>query len=394
MNVRSFLAATRLTAVATGLIVALSGTASAQFQIPIGQFLGYNLVDLGAALPGWSFATAINPWGQVVGDMKEPSGELRAFRTQANQPIVAYVDDLGVMSGNYRSYAHAIDNYGVVVGSSVRNSPSIQSRAFRWGYNGAVMEDLHPATGATDTFGRGTNDYSWNVGYYKTGSLSRSFLSFGPGWTYLIDAWLGSPAQSETYDINNLSQWVGWKAATLSSQPRAYLFDAAANKWRLTEIGTLQGGIWSKAYAIGENRHVVGESDKWVGMQRWTHAFLFRDANDNGTVEPGELVDLDSQNSFQSGALAVNYAGVAVGYTGSPDVVYGTSRATIFSGGAMTDLHTQVRGGTNGWTLRTAAGINDGGQIVGFMEDSNPDKAARVRHAYRLDPVYGRYFIR
>ena len=42
--------------------------------------------------------------------------------------------------------------------------------------------------------------------------------------------------------------------------------------------------------AIGENRHVVGESDKWIGAQRWTHAFLFRDANDNGVVEPGEMV--------------------------------------------------------------------------------------------------------
>jgi probable HAF family extracellular repeat protein len=34
-----------------------------------------------------------------------------------------------------------------------------------------------------------------------------------------------------------------------------------------------------------------------------------------------------------------------------------------------------------------ANGINDAGQIVGFMEDNNSDSQARVRHAFRLDPV-------
>ena len=34
------------------------------------------------------------------------------------------------------------------------------------------------------------------------------------------------------------------------------------------------------------------------------------------------------------------------------------------------------------WTLRAATGINDGGQIVGFMQNGNGEI-----HSFRLDPV-------
>jgi probable HAF family extracellular repeat protein len=47
----------------------------------------------------------------------------------------------------------------------------------------------------------------------------------------------------------------------------------------------------------------------------------------------------------------------------------------------MQDLNGLVQGGTNGWTLRVAEGINSRGQIVGFMQ--SPTGAM---HAFRLDP--------
>ena len=154
---------------------------------------------------------------------------------------------------------------------------------------------------------------------------------------------------------------------------------------RTIDIGMLPGGLTSTAYSINDSAQVVGESQ----TSTTTHAFIFQDTNNNGLVDPGELRDLDTVNSSQSGARSVNRSGVAVGYfDGCAGVLYCGSRAAAFSNGTVTDLNTQVVGGTGVWTLRVAYGINDNGQIVGFMEDNNTDDQARVRHAFRLDPYY------
>jgi probable HAF family extracellular repeat protein len=63
-----------------------------------------------------------------------------------------------------------------------------------------------------------------------------------------------------------------------------------------------------------------------------------------------------------SSALAINSTGRAVGF--SMDAT-GQKHAVIWqSGGAVQDLTAQLSAGS-GWTLQTATGINDGGQIVG-----------------------------
>ena len=84
--------------------------------------------------------------------------------------------------------------------------------------------------------------------------------------------------------------------------------------------------------------------------------------------------------------MAINWGGAAVGYSGNPDVVAGDSRAMLFSNGTMVDLNGQLRSGPGGWILRSATGINDSGQIVGWMETNGTDRPSRVRHAFRLDP--------
>src|SRR5207244_3759749 len=121
-------------------------------QINKGFSFGYTLVDLGAGnSSGWSFAYAINNVGEAVGDMTEPSGVNRAFRTQANQPINFFsADDLGVLFNDYRSYAWAINAGGVAVGESVHNQYYIQNRATRSNGPSATLEDLQ--TNSTANF--------------------------------------------------------------------------------------------------------------------------------------------------------------------------------------------------------------------------------------------------
>ena len=79
---------------------------------------------------------------------------------------------------------------------------------------------------------------------------------------------------------------------------------------RMIDIGMLPGGLTSTAYSINDSAQVVGESQ----TSTTTHAFFFQDANNNGAVDAGELRDLDTVNSSQSGARSINNRGVAVGY--------------------------------------------------------------------------------
>jgi probable HAF family extracellular repeat protein len=390
-----------LVVVAAILFAGTSRVTSAQIRgIPVLSY-GYILSDLGAGnSSGWSFAYAINNAGQAVGDMTKLNGQNRAFRTQANQLINFWgSDDLGVLcsvvcgtNDDTRSYAWAINGQGVTVGESLHTINYTQTRAIRSNAPGVPLEDLQTTSagnfgtlGVTNTHAQGINDSGWIVGYYTdTIGHTHSLVSFGPGWTQPIDtSWYGSPYASATLDVNNNSQMVGWRSQFITTLPRAFMFDPAAGVMRMIDIGMLPGGLTSTAYSINDSAQVVGESQ----TSTTTHAFFFQDANNNGIADAGEVRDLDTANSSQSGARSINNRGVAVGYfSGCPAVLYCGSRAAIFSNGTVFDLNGQVRGGTGGWTLRVATGINDGGVIVGFMEDNNTDNQARVRHAFRLDP--------
>jgi probable HAF family extracellular repeat protein len=340
--------------------------ASAQAQSIVPQN-NYTLVDLG--VNDSAIGHGINNAGQVVGYMGA-----RPFRTMANQPIVPASDDLGVLPGHTRSFAHAIDSSGVVVGSSVDDNP-YEWRAFRYGFNGAGMESLDSV--GKHSFAYGINDHGWIVGAIVTSSsqLSQGMISWGPGWTYSMESWLGYPRQSEAYDVNNSDQIVGWLSTT-TTMPQAFLYDARAGINRLTRIGNLPQGRSSRAYGVNDSGQVVGEADD----AGWYHAFSWKDADNNGVSDPGEMRRLETGYPC-SRAAGVNNGGTVVGYicSNSP-MTYGQHQAAMFSlNGQVTDLNTLAPG--SGWTLREAAGINDNGQIVGSMQDAN----GRV-HAFRLDP--------
>src|SRR5688572_10246088 len=141
------------------LIVCLLCVAtSVQAQIKFPPRYSWTLVDLG--VNDWAVGHAINNAGQVAGYMSA-----WAFRTGAGQPIVPSTDNLGVLPGHHRSFANAINNNGDVVGDSV-NDIAYQWRAFRYGFNGGGMEDLHSL--GIHSSARGINDYNWIVGYFTS----------------------------------------------------------------------------------------------------------------------------------------------------------------------------------------------------------------------------------
>jgi probable HAF family extracellular repeat protein len=371
-----------------------------------GLQFGYTLTDLGSGpYMGWSFANAIDNSGRVVGDVVFSGGQPEAYKTTANS-VITTGSGLGVLSGDSTSSGLAINNNGVVAGTSVHVNPA-QKHAYFEGLSGPQLIAVPPPTGANDTFGMGINDYAEEVGFSTSGlknNLTHAFFSGLPGVAQPIDWWLNNPWGSAAFDINNLEQIVGWRSQFSSSLPIAFFLDFTTTTIttstgtlvvpRPIDLGTLQGGVTSQAFSINDYGQIVGQSDKWIGTQRWTHAFLFLDANHNYVADPGEMVDLDVLGTPWSGATSINGNGLAVGYSGDPSITNGSSRAYSFTGAAMNDLNAMVFGGTGVWTLRVATGINDNGQIVGFMEDNNPDQQARLRHAFRLDPGYRLRVIR
>jgi probable HAF family extracellular repeat protein len=137
----------------------------------------------------------------------------------------------------------------------------------------------------------------------------------------------------------------------------------------------------SVANALNDSAKVVGTSQTFNGIT--SHAFLFQDLNHNGVVDAGELTDLDPTDNA-SGAYGINTSGTVVGYFGgAPFLINGTSKAAIFINGVAIDLNTLVPAATGDWTLRVAYAINDGGQIVGFMQNSRYGDM----NAFRLDPI-------
>ena len=385
--------------IATLLVAANAVSALAQIK-PVNNT--FTLTDLHPANVSsqWdSLARAIDNTGRAVGDSRNAAARDDAFQTLPNAPFISGTsDDLGLLGGDVTSQAWAINKNGLIVGLSMSGTGS--QRAFLF-TPGSGLTNLNTTgslgslviSNAASIAAFGINDFGWIVGSFTTDGEdpksfnAHSFLSFGPGSTQVLDSHFGSPAFSAANDVNNNGQIVGFLRHTASEQPQAYLFDTSSQ--HLTLIGALPGGSMSIALAVNDSGKVVGNSltppPNGVVAARSQHAFAFQDLNHNGVVDSGELIDLDP-GDVTSGATAVNSSGTVVGYYGDLDFVNaGSSRAAIFANGRRTDLNTLVPAGTGGWTLRAAYGINDAGQIVGFMQN-----AAGVVHAFRLDPIVQR----
>jgi len=164
--------------------------------------------------------------------------------------------------------------------------------------------------------------------------------------------------------INDSGQMGSQAYNSVTGITQGYIVSASGHA---TNIGSF-GGTLTQPNAINQSGELAGISYNAAGYQ---NAFLYS----NGILE--NLGTLDGMNS--SAAFGLNDYGDVVGESYQSDV--GDLAFLYTESGGMQDLNDLIPSGS-GWTLDSARGINDAGQITGI--GLNPEGEA---HAFLLDPV-------
>jgi probable HAF family extracellular repeat protein len=304
----------------------------------------YALTDLGTLGGAFSYADAVNGTGEVVGRAYRPG----ALNSDAFVFDGTSMQDLG--SGTLEG--SDVNASGVVVGAAENGA-----EGFVWSKGSLTLLPEGAASAV--------NDSGQVVGTLRQ-IPHHAFVDNGGTLTDL--GTLGG-SSSEARDINKSGQIVGGAFPTAGSNYRAFLYSSGVMR-DLTAPGGL-GSSYSEAFGINDGGQVVGEASLPSGD---VHAFLY--AN-------GVLGDLGTLGGLESTALAIDSGGDIVGRS---DISQGGQDAFLYRQGQMIDLNATLPT-QSGWTLNSAAGINDAGQIVGFAA------VGRVQHAFLLTPTSGPSFL-
>lgn len=294
----------------------------------------YSFTDLGTFGGSYSVANDINDSGKVVGFAYKPfsgnSAIYSAFIWNGSA-----LTDLGTLGGT-QSLATAINNSDQVAGWANITGDST-NHAVIW--NGTTVTDLHPA-GSGSSGAYGINDYGQVAGYENSGFSNRATI-----WNDGIASPLGNSPGSLGESINNSGQVVG-------SETNGY---QQAVLWNGGEKTILSNN--SMAMSINNAGQIVGMS-----MEITTGEILGNPA----TLWTGtEAIYLGYLGGTQSLGMDINDRGQVVGYSFLAG--NSTPHAFLWDEGVMLDLNDFLDTPTKeqGWVLKIARAINNGGWIVG-----------------------------
>lgn len=302
------------------------------FLAPSGQAQSYTAIDLGTLHAGSARIHGVNNSGQAVGASGHPHGaETHAFFWQKQGGM----RDLGTLPGGDYSAAFAINNAGIVVGTS---NTATSTHAFSWTPSQG-LHDLGTLPGANASSALAINNQS-----QIAGSSGGHAALWSSGTIHDLGT-LGG-ATSEAHGVNNLGEVVG--LSDTSSGPHAFLW----NNGVMQDLGVLPGDNSSRADHINDSGMVVGASQGSGGVR----AFVWTSAT--GIQPLGSL-----SGGVYSEAFDINNAGQVVGEAAT---ALGTRAFLWTAKEGLIDLNEAVSNLPGNVVLIGAFSINEKGQIVAF----------------------------
>lgn len=295
--------------------------------------------------------------------------------------------DIGYPPGGAMSTPGGINEAGQIAGTSFAPRETV----FLW--QGGAISDLETRYQSS---AYGLNDVGQVVGGaypIRPGEIVYGYEA--ALWTNGSMASLGVLAggrKSTAYDINNSGQVVGVSETMIYGDytNRAFLWNGST----MVDLGALTARGSSGANAINASGQVVGYVSGGVNSSRavlWDNGQLidlsdssypYLDAAAHDINDVGQIVGIELSQAmlWQGGqrtvlgalagdawsiALGINNSGVVVGVSDHARNGSNDERAVMWLQGVAVDLNSLPEVAATGWTLLSATGINDAGQIVG-----------------------------
>ncbi len=319
----------------------------------------YAVTDLGV-LPGdtESSASAINSRGEAVGFSHGTVN--RACLFQGGK-----VTSLGVLPGGSESDARGINSRGEVTGYVI-----LPTAHHAFLYSQGRMLDLGTLPGFNDSRGSAINDWGEVVG--NAGGNARASRGFLYSHGRMADLGiLPGISRGEVRSINSASRIAGGCYVSIGrvhSVP--FLYDSRTK--RRAALPMPPPYTYGYANGVNDRGQIIGDisaTDEIVHTALWGDGRMtdleapsgYTNSIGSGLNNRGEVVGRCFNNSNPVRAFLRNHVGDnALGrYLDGP-----SEHAFVYSGGRMQDLNELIPADAD-WTLESARGINDRGQIVG-----------------------------